>query len=422
MSMMRELTYFLGFQIKQDDKGISICQEKYTRDLLKKYEISNSSSVKTPMVPPNNLGPNLADKPINETLYRGMIRALMYLKGTPSLGMWYSKCLGFDLKGYSYSNYAGCNMDKKSTSGACQLLGGKLVCWSTKKQQIVAMCSAEAEYAAVVGEFWCIAFVVDLNSPIDDYVAHLLKDLSIKFFVKNGKTTLILNYKTFCQTTSLEYNNGNYVANPSTDEVKSELATIANHEALSQGLKAFGAPPQKGKRAKTKKSTLVQTIIQLTKEKVPSGDTDTSQSVLTGQITNPQDTKGNKQPTVKELPSTANEDICKSSPLSEAKPTDPENIKGNIQPTVKGLPVTNPDEGTYKTKPLPKGTTLNPKDSGRNIQLTDRTSFEVEPDIEPLILTTFGKIQALSKDSEEELKDESDEEMFKAGEEIDEEI
>ncbi|GJU89662.1 retrovirus-related pol polyprotein from transposon TNT 1-94 [Tanacetum coccineum] len=58
-----------------DDKGISICQEKYTKELLKKYEISDSSSVKTPMVPLNNLGPDLAGKPINETLYRGMIGA-----------------------------------------------------------------------------------------------------------------------------------------------------------------------------------------------------------------------------------------------------------------------------------------------------------------------------------------------------------
>ncbi|GJR03289.1 retrovirus-related pol polyprotein from transposon TNT 1-94 [Tanacetum coccineum] len=79
MSMMGELTYFLGLQIKQDDKGISVCQEQYTRNLLKKYEISDSSLVKTPMVPPNNLGPGLPSKPINETLYRGMIRSLMYL-------------------------------------------------------------------------------------------------------------------------------------------------------------------------------------------------------------------------------------------------------------------------------------------------------------------------------------------------------
>nr|GEZ74910.1 uncharacterized mitochondrial protein AtMg00810-like [Tanacetum cinerariifolium] len=78
MSMMEELTYFLGLQIKQDDKEISICQEHYTRNLLKKYEIYDSSSVKTTMVPPNNLGPDLAGKPVNETSYMGMIRFVSY--------------------------------------------------------------------------------------------------------------------------------------------------------------------------------------------------------------------------------------------------------------------------------------------------------------------------------------------------------
>ncbi|GJW44266.1 retrovirus-related pol polyprotein from transposon TNT 1-94 [Tanacetum coccineum] len=62
-----------------DDKGNSICQEKCRRDLLKKYEISDISSVKTPIVPPNNLGLDLSSKPINETLYIGMIGSLMYL-------------------------------------------------------------------------------------------------------------------------------------------------------------------------------------------------------------------------------------------------------------------------------------------------------------------------------------------------------
>ncbi|GJX81459.1 hypothetical protein Tco_0330940 [Tanacetum coccineum] len=139
------------------------------------------------MVPPNNLRPDLSGKFVNETQYRGMIGSLMYLttsrldiqfstclcaryqanpkesypiavkriftylKGTPSLGLWYPKCLGFDLKGYSDSDYAGCNMDRKSTSGACQLLGGKLVCWSAKKHQSVAMSSAESEYVAAAG-------------------------------------------------------------------------------------------------------------------------------------------------------------------------------------------------------------------------------------------------------------------------------
>ncbi|GJU78555.1 hypothetical protein Tco_1275625 [Tanacetum coccineum] len=115
------------------------------------------------MVPPNNLGPGLDDKPVNETLYRGMIVSLMYLttsrldiqfstclcaryqanpkeshlivvkrilrylKGNPSIGLWYLKCSKFNLKEYSDSDYVGCNMDRKSTSGACQILGGKVV-------------------------------------------------------------------------------------------------------------------------------------------------------------------------------------------------------------------------------------------------------------------------------------------------------
>nr|GEW39422.1 uncharacterized mitochondrial protein AtMg00810-like [Tanacetum cinerariifolium] len=78
-------------------------------------------------------------------------RIFRYLKGTLSLGLWYPKCLGFDLKGYSDSDYTGCKMDRKSTSRACQFLGGKLVCWSAKKKQSVAMSSAEAEYVAAVG-------------------------------------------------------------------------------------------------------------------------------------------------------------------------------------------------------------------------------------------------------------------------------
>ncbi|GKG59002.1 hypothetical protein Tco_0602711, partial [Tanacetum coccineum] len=42
----------------------------------------------------------------------------------------------------------GFNMDRKIISGACQILGGKLVCWSAKKQQSVAMSFAEAKYVA----------------------------------------------------------------------------------------------------------------------------------------------------------------------------------------------------------------------------------------------------------------------------------
>ncbi|GJS29606.1 hypothetical protein Tco_0490226 [Tanacetum coccineum] len=138
----------------------------------------------------------------------------------------------------------------------------------------------------------------------------------------------------------------NYVAHPSTEEVKAELAKIATHETL--------------------------TTLHPTKDKLLSGDTDTSQSVSTGQSTDPKDSEGNTQPVDKGFPFTTNEDIRKLSLLSMVKPTDPQDTEGNKQPTVKGFPVTNPDEGTRKTKPLPEGTIIDPKDSGRNIQLTNR--------------------------------------------------
>ncbi|GJZ01054.1 retrovirus-related pol polyprotein from transposon TNT 1-94 [Tanacetum coccineum] len=54
-------------------------------------------------------------------------RIFRYLKRTPNLGLWYIKGSGFDLKAYSDSDYARCNLDRKNTSGGCQILGGKLV-------------------------------------------------------------------------------------------------------------------------------------------------------------------------------------------------------------------------------------------------------------------------------------------------------
>ncbi|GKB67195.1 hypothetical protein Tco_0928607 [Tanacetum coccineum] len=71
-------------------------------------------------------------------------RIFRYLKGTPNLGLWYPKGSCFDLKAYSDSDYTGYNLDRKSTSGGCQILGGKLVRLSAKKQSSVAMSSAEA--------------------------------------------------------------------------------------------------------------------------------------------------------------------------------------------------------------------------------------------------------------------------------------
>nr|GEX11545.1 retrovirus-related Pol polyprotein from transposon TNT 1-94 [Tanacetum cinerariifolium] len=123
--------YFLGYSF--NSKAFRVFKTRRTQ-IEETYHVkfdesikAISSSVKTPMVPPNNLWPDLAGKPVNETLYRGMIGSLMYLKGTLSFSLYYPKCSGFDLKGYLDSDYVGCNMDRKITSCACQILRGKLM-------------------------------------------------------------------------------------------------------------------------------------------------------------------------------------------------------------------------------------------------------------------------------------------------------
>ena len=81
----------------------------------------------------------------NESAVKQILR---YLKHTPSIGLWYPKGASFTLLGYSDSDFAGCRVDRKSTSGGCHLLGCSLVSWSSKKQNFVALSITEAEYIA----------------------------------------------------------------------------------------------------------------------------------------------------------------------------------------------------------------------------------------------------------------------------------
>ncbi|CAH9124314.1 unnamed protein product [Cuscuta epithymum] len=76
MSMMGELNYFLGLQVKQTPQGIFINQAKYTRDLMKKFKIENKSIVKIPMNTSQGLTPDEDGKATDPTLYRGLIGSL----------------------------------------------------------------------------------------------------------------------------------------------------------------------------------------------------------------------------------------------------------------------------------------------------------------------------------------------------------
>ncbi|GJV98565.1 retrovirus-related pol polyprotein from transposon TNT 1-94 [Tanacetum coccineum] len=174
MSMMGEMTFFLGLQVNQSPRGIFINQSNYVLEILKKYGMEACDPVGTPMEIKDKLDLDQNGSPVDATKYRSMIGALMYLtssrpdivhatclcaryqakptekhlkevkrifrylRGTVNTGLWYSKDSGFELTGFSDADYAGCKDTFKSTSGGAQFLGEKLVSWSSKKQDCTA--------------------------------------------------------------------------------------------------------------------------------------------------------------------------------------------------------------------------------------------------------------------------------------------
>ncbi|GJS27487.1 retrovirus-related pol polyprotein from transposon TNT 1-94 [Tanacetum coccineum] len=184
MSMMGELKFFLGLQVHQSPRGIFISQSQYAIELLKKHGLDECVSMSTPMAT-ERLDADLQGTPTDQTTYRRMIGGLMYLTASRpdiafatfvcaryqarptvkhlkevkrifrylrqsyNMGLWYPKDSGFELIAYSDADHAGCKDDCKSTSGGLQFLGGKLVSWSSKKQDCTAMSTAEAEYVSL---------------------------------------------------------------------------------------------------------------------------------------------------------------------------------------------------------------------------------------------------------------------------------
>ncbi|GKE97406.1 retrovirus-related pol polyprotein from transposon TNT 1-94, partial [Tanacetum coccineum] len=163
---MLETTYYCP-------RGIFINQSK--------YGLHSTDFVDTPMIENKKLDEDLQGKPVDATLYRGIIGSLMYLisnrpdlnhdvylcaryqakptekhlqamkrifrylNGTIDIGLWYSKDTDMSLTAYADVDHAGCQDTRCSTSGSAQFLGDKLVSWSFKKQKCTAISSTETE-------------------------------------------------------------------------------------------------------------------------------------------------------------------------------------------------------------------------------------------------------------------------------------
>ncbi|GKF48232.1 hypothetical protein Tco_0141483, partial [Tanacetum coccineum] len=164
--------------------------------------METSDPVDTPMVEKSKLDADPQGKEVDPTRYRGMIGSLMYLtssrpdilfvvcmcaryqakptkkhlhavkqifrylKGTINMGLWYLKDSCIALTAFADADHAGCQDTRRSTSGSMQLLGDRLVSWSSKKQKSTTISSTKAEYIALYG---CCAQILWMRSQLIDY-------------------------------------------------------------------------------------------------------------------------------------------------------------------------------------------------------------------------------------------------------------
>ena len=173
MSMMEELKFFLGFEIKQLSEGNFISKTKLTQDILRNFKMQDAKGKRFPMDTKCHLELKPKGVDANQSIYRSMIGSLLYLCAsrpgivltvevcaryqavpkdihlyainrilrylvyTPRFGLWYPKGSYFSLAGYTDSDW--CKDHRKSTSEACQFLGRSLVSWSSKKQNCISL-------------------------------------------------------------------------------------------------------------------------------------------------------------------------------------------------------------------------------------------------------------------------------------------
>ncbi|GJV38288.1 putative ribonuclease H-like domain-containing protein [Tanacetum coccineum] len=215
-------TFFLGLQVKQKEDGIFISQDKYVAEILKKFDFVSVKTASTPIETQKPLVKDEEASDVDVHLYRSMIGSLMYLtasrpdimfavcacsrfqvtpktshlsavkrifrylKGKPKLGLWYPRVSSFDLEAYSDSDYAGANLDRKSTTGGCQFLGRRLIFWQCKKQTIVATSTTEAEYVAAAN---CCGQVLWIQNQMLDYGFNFM---NTKIYIDNESTICIV--------------------------------------------------------------------------------------------------------------------------------------------------------------------------------------------------------------------------------------
>ena len=225
MSDLGHMTYFLGMEISQSSYGIFISQKKYALDLLKKFNMESCKSVSTPLLQNEKLTKAEKSGEVDPSYYRSLVgsllyltasrpdlmfaasvlsrymqtpsqvhlgtakRVLRYIKGTYDLGIWYTSAENGKLQGFSDSDWAGCLDDMKSTTGYVFSMGSGVFSWVSRKQDVVAQSTAEAEYIATAAAanqaIWLRKVLADLSQIQHDATVIQVDNKSAIAMAKN---------------------------------------------------------------------------------------------------------------------------------------------------------------------------------------------------------------------------------------------
>ncbi|GJW57641.1 putative ribonuclease H-like domain-containing protein, partial [Tanacetum coccineum] len=187
-------------KVQQKEDGIFISQDKYVAEILKKFDFATVKSMIGSLMYLTASRPDIMFavcacsrfQVTPKTSHLNAVKRIFrYLKGKPKLGLWYPRVSSFDLEAYSDSDYAGANLDRKSTTGGCQFLGRRLISWQCKKQTIVATSTTEAEYVAAAN---CCGQVLWIQNQMLDYGFNFM---NTKIYIDNESTICIVKNPVF---------------------------------------------------------------------------------------------------------------------------------------------------------------------------------------------------------------------------------
>ncbi|KAE8692620.1 tir-nbs resistance protein [Hibiscus syriacus] len=159
MKELGQLKHFLGLEVDRTHEGIFLCQQKYAKDLLKRFGMLEFGVMSRYMQNPK--------KPHLEAVRR----ILRYVKNTIDYGLLYKKGEDCKLVGYCDADYAGDHDTRRSTTGYVFKLGSGTISWCSKRQPTVSLSTTEAEYRAAAmaaqESTWLIQLMNNLHQLVD---------------------------------------------------------------------------------------------------------------------------------------------------------------------------------------------------------------------------------------------------------------